>query len=55
MLEIGTGVGTDARTIISMNGIYHGINIDAGSIEVTRTALDVFGVPGDVSRASAKS
>jgi ubiquinone/menaquinone biosynthesis C-methylase UbiE len=53
VLEIGTGVGTDARTIISMNGIYHGINIDAGSTEVTRTALDVFGVPGDVRQASA--
>lgn len=53
VLEIGTGVGTDARTIISLGGIYHGINVDAGSAEMTRTALQVFGVQGDVRRASA--
>ena len=31
VLEIGTGVGTDARRIIARGGIYTGINVDAGS------------------------
>jgi hypothetical protein len=29
VFEFGTGVGTDARTIISMNAFYHGIDIVA--------------------------
>ena len=53
VLEIGTGVGTDARTIISLGGHYHGINVDAGSADMTRTALQTFGVPGEVKQASA--
>ena len=53
VLEIGTGVGTDARTIISLGGSYHGINVDSGSAEMTRTALKEFGVVGDVRQASA--
>jgi ubiquinone/menaquinone biosynthesis C-methylase UbiE len=53
VLEIGTGVGTDARTIISQGGDYTGINVDAGSTEMTRRALQTFGLRGDVKQASA--
>jgi SAM-dependent methyltransferase len=53
VLEIGTGVGTDARTIIRMGAVYTGINVDAGSCDLTRRALEVFGLPGEVRQASA--
>src|SRR6266487_1166404 len=42
VLEIGTGVGTDARNIIGEGGVYTGINIDRGSTETTSQALRVF-------------
>ena len=35
VLEIGTGVGTDARQIAQRGGFYYGINVDQGSTEVT--------------------
>jgi SAM-dependent methyltransferase len=53
VLEIGTGAGTDARTIIAMGGDYTGINVDAGSSEMTRRALEVFDLSGEVCHASA--
>jgi SAM-dependent methyltransferase len=53
VLEIGTGVGTDARTIIRLGGDYTGINVDAGSSEMTRRALETSGLPGTVRQASA--
>ena len=53
VLEIGTGVGTDARQIIARGGIYTGINIDSGSVVATKKALDVFGLPGSVRQSSA--
>src|SRR5688572_27527177 len=53
VLEVGTGVGTDARMIVSLGGNYHGINVDAGSSDMTRTALKTFGLQGDVKQASA--
>jgi len=53
VLEIGTGVGTDARAIISGGGRYHGINVDAGSSDATRRAIEAFGLSGDVRQASA--
>jgi SAM-dependent methyltransferase len=53
VLEIGTGVGTDARRIIGRGGIYTGINIDAGSTQATATALHSFGLPGAVLQADA--
>jgi ubiquinone/menaquinone biosynthesis C-methylase UbiE len=53
VLEIGTGVGTDARTIIGRGGDYTGINVDAGSSDMTRRALEVFGLSGDVRQARA--
>lgn len=53
ILEIGTGVGTDARQIISRGGNYIGINVDKGSVDATRKALSVFGMPGRVEQSSA--
>lgn len=53
VLEIGTGVGTDARTIIGKGALYTGINVDAGSCEATQRALEVFGLSGRVRQASA--
>jgi SAM-dependent methyltransferase len=53
VLEIGTGVGTDARTIIDLGADYTGINVDAGSCNMTRRALEVFCLPGEVRQASA--
>lgn len=53
VLEIGTGVGTDARQIISRGGIYTGINVDQGSVNATALALRVFDLPGDVFQCSA--
>ncbi len=52
ILEIGTGVGTDARQMIMRGANYHGINVDPGSCETTRKALEVFGHPGDVRNMS---
>src|SRR5687768_7650525 len=48
VLEIGTGVGTDARFIIKSGGLYTGVNIDRGSTEATLRALRVFGLSGAV-------
>lgn len=53
VLEIGTGVGTDARQIIGRGGKYTGINVDNGSVDATKKALDVFGLPGMVEQSSA--
>lgn len=53
VLEIGTGVGTDARKIISLGGDYTGVNVDAGSCDATRRALEIFNLDGEVRHASA--
>ncbi len=53
VLEIGTGVGTDARNIVRRGGIYQGINVDDGSVEITKKALEVFCVDGEVRKCSA--
>jgi len=53
VLEIGTGVGTDARQIISRGGDYVGINVDKGSVDATKRALNVFGLTGMVEQSSA--
>jgi ubiquinone/menaquinone biosynthesis C-methylase UbiE len=55
VLEIGTGVGTDARKIIGYGGIYTGINVDQGSAVMTGKALEVFSLPGAVKQCSATS
>lgn len=53
VLEIGSGVGTDARRIIAAGGIYTGINIDRGSTEATSRALRAFGCSGAVRQGDA--
>lgn len=53
VLEIGTGVGTDARNLIARGGVYTGINIDNGSTQISNRALSTFGHPPTVQQASA--
>lgn len=55
VLEIGTGVGTDARKIIGKGGIYTGINIDHGSTDSASRALRAFALPGLVMQGNATS
>jgi SAM-dependent methyltransferase len=55
VLEIGSGVGTDARNIIVRGGIYTGINIDRGSTEATSQALRVFSLAGTALQRDATS
>lgn len=55
VLEIGTGVGTDARVIIGKGADYTGINIDQGSVDLTKKALDVFSLAGKVEKCDATS
>jgi SAM-dependent methyltransferase len=53
VLEIGSGVGTDARTIIGKGALYTGINVDRGSTEVTSQALRVFSLSGSALQRDA--
>lgn len=53
VLEIGTGVGTDARQLIARGATYTGVNIDRGSTELTKLALTRFGLSGIVQQADA--
>ena len=53
VLEIGTGVGTDARNMIQRGAIYQGINVDKGSVDLTSKALAVYGHEGRVDQCSA--
>jgi SAM-dependent methyltransferase len=55
VLEVGAGVGTDARNIIGRGGIYTGINVDQGSTEAASRALQVFSLPGTVLQRDATS
>ena len=53
VLEIGTGVGTDARNLIGRGAVYQGINVDQGSVDATARAFEVYGVSGNVRQCSA--
>jgi SAM-dependent methyltransferase len=55
VLEIGTGVGTDARSIIGKGGVYTGINVDRGSTMATSQALRLFSLSGIALECSATS
>jgi len=55
VLEVGAGIGTDARRIIAAGGLYTGVNIDRGSAEATARALRVFAVPGVSLQRDARS
>ncbi|HET7595754.1 MAG TPA: class I SAM-dependent methyltransferase [Burkholderiales bacterium] len=53
VLEIGTGVGTDARKIVERGARYTGINIDQASVDMTALALRLYGLPGTVEKHDA--
>lgn len=55
VLEIGTGVGTDARAIIGKGAVYTGINVDRGSMDATSRALRAFSLSGTVLQRDATS
>jgi SAM-dependent methyltransferase len=55
VLEVGAGIGTDARNIIGRGAVYTGINVDRGSTEATLQALRVFSLPGTALERSATS
>src|SRR6266849_294922 len=55
VLEVGAGMGTDARNIIGRGALYTGINVDRGSTEATLQALRVFSLPGTALERSATS
>ena len=55
VLEVGAGMGTDARNIIGRGGIYTGINVDRGSTEATSRALRIFSLPGAALERDATS
>jgi len=55
VLEIGAGVGIDARNIIGRGGVYTGINVDRGSTEATSHALRAFSLPGIALERDATS
>jgi SAM-dependent methyltransferase len=53
VLEIGSGVGTDARTLIGKGAIYTGINVDRASTQASAQALRVFSLAGSVQQQDA--
>jgi SAM-dependent methyltransferase len=55
VLEVGAGIGTDARRIIGAGALYTGINVDRGSAEATEQALRVFSLPGVSLQRDARS
>src|SRR5438309_3037251 len=55
VLEVGAGVGTDARRIVGAGAIYTGINVDRGSAEATERALRVFSMTGVSLQRDARS
>ncbi|HEV2227942.1 MAG TPA: class I SAM-dependent methyltransferase [Steroidobacteraceae bacterium] len=55
VLEVGAGIGTDARQLIGAGARYTGINIDRGSAEATGHALRVFALPGVSLQRDARS
>jgi len=46
VLEVGAGIGTDARRLIGAGARYTGINVDRGSTEAAAGALRAFNLPG---------
>jgi SAM-dependent methyltransferase len=46
VLEVGAGIGTDARRLIGNGARYTGINVDRGSTEATARALRTFALAG---------
>jgi SAM-dependent methyltransferase len=55
VLELGAGIGTDARQLIRAGACYIGINIDRGSAEAAALALRLFSLPGVSLQRDARS
>jgi SAM-dependent methyltransferase len=55
VLEVGAGIGTDARRLIGAGARYTGINVDRGSAEATARALRLFALPGVSLQRDARS
>src|SRR5437868_402344 len=55
VLEVGAGIGTDARRLIGAGARYTGINVDRGSAVATEQALRVFSMPGVSLQRDARS
>jgi SAM-dependent methyltransferase len=55
VLEVGAGVGTDARQLIRAGARYTGVNVDRGSAEATACALRAFAMPGESLQRDARS
>ena len=55
VLEIGCGIGTDGRQFAKNGAIYNGINIDQGSVNITREAFNIFGLKGDINKMNAEN
>src|ERR1700716_282040 len=55
VLEVGAGVGTDARRIIGAGALSTGINVTRGSTEATAQALRAFSLPGVALERDAQS
>jgi SAM-dependent methyltransferase len=53
VLEIGAGVGTEGRQMVSRGARYCGINLDQGSTDITAQALAAFSLPGTALKMSA--
>src|SRR5262245_33666215 len=53
VLEVGAGLGTDARNLIARGARYTGINVDRGSTEAASQALRVFSLSGEVLERNA--
>jgi SAM-dependent methyltransferase len=53
VLEVGAGLGTDARNLIGRGARYTGINVDRGSTEAASQALAAFSLPGTVLERNA--
>jgi SAM-dependent methyltransferase len=55
VLEVGAGIGTDARQLIRAGARYIGLNIDRGSAEAAALALRLFALPGVSLQRDARS
>ena len=55
VLEVGAGIGTDARRLIGAGARYTGINIDRGSTEAAARALRLFALPGVALQRDARA
>jgi len=53
VLEVGAGLGTDARNLVARGARYTGINVDRGSTEAASQALRVFSLSGEVLERNA--